>query len=65
MTGPKEGTRIMLVAMPDEPSPLPPGSTGTVMFSADFGDWMQVVVQWDGGRALNLCVPPDIYKVMT
>lgn len=35
------------------------------MFSADFGDWMQVVVQWDGGRALNLCVPPDIYKVMT
>lgn len=58
----KNGDRIKLVRMgPDDPCPVEPGATGTVL-----GDpvWLQhswtVTVQWDVPRSLNLVIPPDV-----
>lgn len=56
-----EGDRIELLAMaPDDPDPVPPGTTGTVLMPPLWvHDAWQVCVAWDDGRSLNLVVPPD------
>ena len=41
------GTRIRLLAMPDDPNPIPAGTCGTVVAVDDAG---QLLMQWDNGR---------------
>lgn len=65
MTTPKPGDRIRLLAMPDDPDPIPPGATGTVVSVRQQGTWAQVDVKWDNGRTLMLVVPPDRLEVVT
>jgi len=64
-----KGTRIRLVAMPDDPRPIEVGATGTVVQCMDFPNWnpswTQIQVQWDNGRGLSLCVPPDRFEVIS
>jgi hypothetical protein len=68
MTTPQPGERIRLVAMTDDPDPIPPGTTGTVRFIRQCGagrdSWFQVDVAWDNGRTLMLVVPPDQFDVV-
>lgn len=64
----KEGDRIRLVHMPDDPDPIPDGATGTVRRVHDpFHEGrMHVSVEWDEGvgRSLALVVPPDVVEVI-
>lgn len=58
------GNRIRLDAMPDDPDPVPVGSTGTVedCYHVDLGPgqkFWHVIVKWDSGRSLMLSIPPD------
>jgi hypothetical protein len=70
MTDLKKGDRIELLAMPDDPSPMPAGATGTVLGAVehDFGPrdrWTQVHVRWDAPhaeRTLSLTIPPDVVR---
>jgi len=57
----KEGDRIVLNRMGDDPDPIPSGTKGTVVFCSfmSFDKTWQVVVNWDNGRKLNLVCPPD------
>lgn len=61
-----KGDRIRLVKMPQESFPLEEGALGTVTFVKPVnlpGDtWTQVGVDWDNGRSLMLCVPPDVVE---
>jgi integrase len=43
--------------MPEDPDPIPPGSTGTVTAVRQHRTWAQVDVEWDNGRKLMLAVP--------
>lgn len=65
---PHPGDRIRLVAMPDDPDPVAPGTTGTVRdilhISADVGPFIQIEVMWDDGRRLMLSVPPDCFEIL-
>lgn len=69
MTPPRPGDRIRLIAMPDDPNPVPVGSTGTVTFVKEHGSgaraWLQIGVDWDNGRGLMLSVPPDEWEAMS
>jgi hypothetical protein len=69
MTSPQPGDRIRLVAMPDDPDPVPPGATGTITYVEQHGTgrdaWLQVEVDWDNGRKLMLTVPPDRFEVLS
>ena len=62
------GKRIKLVTMPDDPSPIEAGTTGTItaIHTQDWGQgrWTQYHVKWDNGRTLSLCVPPDQFEVI-
>ena len=60
----KKGDRIMLVSMPEDPDPLLPGCQGTVTSVSVFTGWKQVWVDWDNGRKLALCIPPDAARVI-
>lgn len=63
---PEAGTRIRLLAMLDDPNPLPAGSEGTVEGGVRFSDGeLQIRVAWDSGRSLMLVVPPDVYEVLS
>jgi hypothetical protein len=64
MHTPQPGDRIRLLAMPDDPDPIPPGTTGTVTAVRQNGTWAQVDVNWDNGRTLMLVVPPDQVEVL-
>ena len=64
----KEGDRIRLNYMPDDPNPIPSGTKGTVtnvnevkMMRPPF---TQISVKWDNGRTLSLCVPPDSFTIL-
>jgi hypothetical protein len=58
------GDRIRLVEMPDDPAPILPGTTGTVVWVREQGTWLQVGVAWDNGRTLMLSMPPDRVEVL-
>ena len=60
----KADDRIRLIAMPDDPDPIPAGTLGTVLQVTDHGDWQQVDVEWDSGRSLMLVVPPDRFEIV-
>lgn len=62
---PMIGSRIRLISMPDDPDPVPPGTTGTVTGCVELSSdpySMQIQVDWDNGRSLNLIVPPDTFS---
>ena len=65
---PKPGDRIRLVAMPEDPDPIPIGSTGVITAIRKQhlvgSDWYQVDVTWDSGRTLMLIMPPDEEEVV-
>lgn len=65
MTTPRPGDRIRLIAMPEDPDPIPPGSTGTVTAVRQHRTWAQVDVDWDNGRKLMLAVPPDQFETIS
>ena len=56
------GTRVRLLNMPDDPQPIPPGTTGTVVAVDDAG---QLVMNWDNGRALSLLSGTDSFEVIS
>jgi hypothetical protein len=65
----KPGDRIELLSMPDDPDEIAPGTRGTVLSVDAFdgwkgNEWKQVVVKWDNGRSLSLCMPPDTARVI-
>ena len=47
MNTPQPGDQIRLLAMSDDPDPIPPGTTGTVIAVRQHGSWSQVDVKWD------------------
>lgn len=59
------GDRIRLIAMPDDPRPLHPGTEGGVTGITHVGQlddqngFWQVQVKWDSGSHLMLSIPPD------
>jgi len=65
MNTPQPGDRIRLLAMTDDPDPIPLGTTGTVISVRQLGSWSQVDVKWDNGRTLMLVVPPDQFEVIS
>lgn len=56
------GTRVRLLAMPDDPQPIPSGTTGTVMGVDDAG---QLLMEWDNGRSLSLLIDTDSFEVIS
>lgn len=66
---PKQGDRIVLVHMADDPDPIPPGTEGTVVRvqALHFGTTPpehQILVTWDNGRSLACICPPDVVRVI-
>lgn len=60
------GDRIRLIAMPDDPHPIPPGSEGVVESVQPLWDKMvQIHVRWDSGRTLSLIAPKDKFEVIS
>ena len=63
----KPGQRIRLVAMPNDPCPVEPGTTGTVTEYAHYnweGRTWAIGIKWDADRSLSLCIPPDTFEVI-
>jgi hypothetical protein len=62
-----EGQRFELVAMPNDPDPVPPGSKGTIVTVTPWPphEW-QITVKWDAGvgRSLALVIPPDVIRIL-
>lgn len=59
------GKRIRLIDMPNDPCPIPTGTTGTVQsVTPPFQGSTQVMVKWDNDRTLSLVVPPDRFEVI-
>lgn len=58
---PSTGDRIRLIHMPDDPDPIPSGSEGTVLWADD----MQIVVDWDVRRSLNLIPGVDRWEFVS
>jgi hypothetical protein len=58
------GKRIRLIAMPDDPDPVPPGTMGTVLHWARCPGGRQLWVKWDINRSLHLSVPPDQFEIV-
>ena len=67
-TIPRPGDRIRLLAMDDDPCPIPVGQVGTVLGVTRHGGgkdaWDQIDVAWDNGRTLMLVSPPDRFEIV-
>ncbi len=64
---PRPGDRLRLIAMHDDPDPIPAGQLGTVVGVKHHGDtdaWNQIDVAWDSGRTLMLVSPPDLFEIV-
>ena len=60
----RTGDRIRLLSMPDDPDPIPAGSTGTIE-SVTAGPLGQIHVKWDdSGRTLSLVPGVDRFEVI-
>lgn len=63
----KPGDRIELLQMSDDPCPIEPGTTGTVL-SVNGGFYrnqqFQIAVKWDNNRSLSLIWPIDQFKII-
>ena len=51
-----KGTRVMLDSMDDDPRPVPPGTTGTVIAVDDIGT---IHIAWDCGSSLGAVYGED------
>lgn len=61
----KKGDRIELIAMPEDPNPVPRGTRGTVTHVSRVGDaFTQISVEWDNGSRLMLSCPPDRFRLV-
>lgn len=63
----RPGDRIRLLAMHDDPHPIPAGQAGTVVDVRHHGGkdaWDQIDVAWDSGRSLMLVSPPDRFEIV-
>lgn len=56
------GDRIRLLEMPDDPCPIPVGTTGTVIGFCDSYGIQQVKVVWDIERSLYLVPGVDRWE---
>jgi hypothetical protein len=65
---PRQGDRIRLLAMRDDPDPIEVGQLGTVLSIARHGAgkdaWHQIDVAWDNGRTLMLVSPLDQFEIV-
>ena len=65
---PQTGDRVRLLRMQDDPDPIVPGATGTVVSAARYGfgkdSWTQIDISWDNGRLLMLVSPPDEFEII-
>lgn len=65
---PRPGDRIRLVAMDDDPNPIPTGTMGVVTTVDQHGAgrdaWAQIDVDWENGRTLMLSVPPVRFEIV-
>ena len=63
----RPGSRIELLAMPNDPDPIPPGTLGTVahIIPDSIRKDCQIHVKWDNGRHFTMIVPPDKFKLTT
>jgi hypothetical protein len=60
----RTGDRIRLLSMPDDPDPIPVGSTGTIEAVTE-GPLGQIHVTWDdSGRTLSLVPGVDRFEVI-
>lgn len=60
----RPGDRVECLEMPGDPDPVKRGTRGTIV-NAQTSDGVSIIyVAWDGGRCLNLTVPPDSFKVV-
>ena len=64
----RPGDRLRLIAMPDDPDPIPAGTLGTVL-SATEGRFAQIEVEWDAQpdgsrRTLALIPGVDRYEIL-
>lgn len=63
------GDRIRLIEMPQDPCPIPAGTTGTVISIQDLSAFVgkpdfQIMVNWDIERSLSLIWPTDRFEVI-
>lgn len=62
------GQRIELVYMADDPAPIESGTQGTIRRVTELSfttpPCVQLGVDWDNGRTLMPCVPPDSVRVI-
>ncbi len=65
---PQKGDRVRRLRMQDDPDPIAPGATGTVVSTARHGfgkdAWTQIDISWDNGRALMLVSPSDEFEII-
>ena len=60
----RAGDRIRLLSMPDDPDPIPVGSTGTIEAVTE-GPLGQIHVKWDdSGRTLSLVPGVDRFEII-
>jgi hypothetical protein len=56
------GDRIELLAMPDDPHPVPTGTTGVVTHLRNTPGFEQIGVAWENGRTLALIPGTDSWR---
>ena len=60
----RPGDRLSLIAMPNDPDPIPAGSEGVVVEVTD-GPLAQIVVDWIGiNRSLALIPGVDVFEII-
>jgi len=58
------GKEIRLIEMPNDPCPIPAGTTGRISSVVDTNDGhYSIAVDWDIDRSLTLVVPPDRFEL--
>ena len=57
----KEGMRIKMISMTDDPNPILMGTEGTINFVDDMGI---IHVKWDDGRVLGVIPGVDKYRLL-
>jgi len=60
----RPGDRLSLIAMPNDPDPIPAGSEGVVVEVTE-GPLAQIVVEWIGlNRSLALILGVDVFEII-